>query len=194
MPSDTGRSRTGYLVDPERPRVQSRVPQECWSTSWAIGHWPKSRVATGQQRGMSDQGPRCLGQLVDHAGLRTQVEWCGTAGRPHEPLGTGPSHPGHLLDTTGPRTRARFMWGSWSNQRALGPGPESPWTAGRRCGHSDWRVCLPRQLVDTEGLWTRASVTRESWSKPRALGPGHESHGTAGRPHRPSDPGPSLTG
>ena len=162
--------------------------------SRAIGHWPESRGATGQQRGMSDQGPRCLGPLVDHAGPRIRVESCGTAGGPLEPVGPGPIHRGHMVDPAGDWTGERFTRESWSNPLALGHGPDWPGSAGRPRGLSDQSVSPPGQLVDPTGTRTRARVPWDIWLTPRDFRPGSESPGRAGRPREVSGMGPRCPG
>ena len=191
---ETWQIRPGYLVDPERPRVQSRVPQECWYTSRAIGHSPESRRVTGQQCGMSVQGPRCLGPLGDHAGPRTRFESCGTASGPLEPLVPGPNNRGHLVDIAGNQKGERLTRESWSNPRALEHGPDRPGRDARPRGHSDPSASPPGQLVDPIGTRTRAQFARDIWSTPWDFRPGLESPGRADRPREVSSLGLRCVG
>ena len=135
-----------------------------------------------------------LGQLVKHAGPRTQARvardcWLtpwelvpkhespGIAGRPRRPSDNGPSQPGELVNTADP----------WN-------GLKCPGTAGQPRGPSGPGPRCPGELVDPVGPWKRAGVAWDRWSTPLALGKGPESSGTDGQHDGPSNPGPSRLG
>ena len=62
----------GMLVDIAGPRSQTQEAQDSWSTTRAIGPWPKWSRTAFQTRGLSNPGPSHPGEVVDMGGPHTR--------------------------------------------------------------------------------------------------------------------------
>ena len=202
-------SRLEYLVDPTRPRVQSQVARDSWSTPRALRPVPESPGTPVRHLSPSDQGPRCPGQLVDPAGHQAWARvawdtWSTACPRTHSqvardswttPWGLGPcpSHPGQLVDPVGLRTLAGVAWDRWSTPCALGPEPESPGRVGRHLGPAGTCPSRPGLLVDPCGPRTLARVARDCWWNRVSSDKARVTRGSCSTPqhhgHGPESPG-----
>ena len=142
--SDTDLRPSELLVNAARPRGQSPVAQEKWSTTWALGQRPESPRTPGRQRGTSYQGPSGPGQLVTPRDIGLAPEAPRIAGRMRA-QGSGPESPGTAV-----------------LPGVLGPKHETPGTAGRPRGPSDPAPGPPGQLDVPSCPRTWARVTQDS--------------------------------